>query len=71
MAAGYRFRVSIDNLTGTEADTASFKEAVYRQVKAYCENGLPVRTALFREALLDFYNTKPALCIEDFNIDTL
>lgn len=70
-AAGSRFRVSIDNLNGSEADTAAFKNAVYQQVKVYCENGLSVRAKTFREALCHFYGTSLQLKPEDFNLESL
>ena len=70
-AAGYRFRVSIDNLNGSEADTDSFKEAVYQQVKTYCQAGLPARTEIFRQALCTFYGTSRELKIEDFDKELL
>ncbi len=71
MAAGSPFRVSIDNLNGSEADTAAFKQAVYEQVKVYCEKGLPLRADLFRRSLCAFYGTSPDLKIEDFRLDLL
>jgi elongation factor P hydroxylase len=70
-AAGYRFRISIDNLDGTPSDTEDFKKAVYQQVKTYCEQGLPSRAEIFRLALCRFYGTSPLLKIEDFDIDQI
>ncbi|TQV67782.1 elongation factor P hydroxylase [Exilibacterium tricleocarpae] len=54
-AAGYRFRVSADNLNGGAAPSADFLGAIYRQVLAYCEGGLPARAAAFTGALAAFY----------------
>lgn len=70
-AAGSPFRVSIDNLNGSESETDEFKLAVYQQVKTYCENGLSARAELFRRALCDFYRTPPLLKIEDFDLANL
>lgn len=70
-AAGSRFRVSIDNLNGSEADTNAFKEAVYQQVKVYCEKGLSERAKKFRNALCHFYGTSQDLKAEDFDLTTL
>lgn len=70
-AANFPFRVSIDNLNGEESDTTEFKLAVYQQVKTYCENGLPTRAEIFRNALRHFYDSKPSLLIDDFDISTL
>lgn len=66
-AAGFRFRVSIDNLNGAEMDVSSFKLAIYQQVKKYCEHGLSDRAAIFRNALCRFYGTQLGLKIADFN----
>ncbi|MBS0626804.1 MAG: elongation factor P hydroxylase [Verrucomicrobia bacterium] len=70
-ATGYRFYPSIDNLNGSESDTYTFKLNVYRQVKTYCEKGLPDRARIFREALCQFYKTKPSLEFEDFDIQKI
>lgn len=70
-AAGYSFRVSIDNLNGLESDTSAFKRGIYQQVKSYCEQGLPKRAEIFRLALCHFYNSPLNLKIEDFDIKTL
>lgn len=71
VAANHRFRVSIDNLNGKESDTLAFKLAVYDQVKAYCQKGLPKRADLFRRALCDFYHTVLPLTIDQFDIETI
>lgn len=70
-AAGFRFRVSLDNLNGSEADTSAFKEAVYNQVKIYCEKGLPKRAEIFHLALCRFYGTGQQLKIEEFDISSI
>lgn len=67
-AAGYRFRVSIDNLHGNESDTEAFKLAVYQQVQTYCERGLSKRAEMFRQALCQYYQISPILKWDDFNI---
>jgi len=71
MAASSPFRVSIDNLNGTESETDAFKQAVYQQVKTYCERGLSERAELFRRTLCTFYHTSPLLKVEDFDIAAL
>lgn len=68
MAAKSPFRVSVDNLNGKETDTLAFKDAVYNQVKTYCENGLPARAKTFRDALVAFYNSKSSLDFADFSL---
>ncbi len=70
-AANFRFRVSIDNLNGKEADTLAFKMAVHEQVRAYSEKGLPKRAETFRNALCHFYNTPLHLTFEDFPFSAL
>ncbi|RUR11131.1 elongation factor P hydroxylase [Legionella sp. km772] len=71
VAAGHKFRVSIDNLNGDEADTVAFKKAVYRQVVHHCEHGLTNRTARFRRALCQFYQTSLELKAEQFDVNLL
>lgn len=70
-AANFRFRVSIDNLNGSEADTNAFKQAVHSQVHAYCQKGLPKRAQTFHQALCLFYHTNPVLQADDFSIEFL
>ncbi|MCX7117886.1 MAG: elongation factor P hydroxylase [Legionellales bacterium] len=65
-ATGYRFQVSIDNLNGSDGEPHEFKEAIYQQVKTYCDEGLSERAAHFRRALCDFYKRDHRLNIEDF-----
>jgi elongation factor P hydroxylase len=71
LASAYRFRVSIDNLNGSESDSADFKRAIVAQVKEYCEKGLPARAEIFRNALCRFYGTPINLLFDDFGIQTL
>jgi elongation factor P hydroxylase len=71
VAAGHKFRVSIDNLNGDEADTHVFKSAVHNQVVHYCRNGLPIRTQHFRSALCHFYQTPLDLEETQFVFETL
>lgn len=70
-ATGHKFRISVDNLNGEEADTAAFKAAVYAQVLKYCESGLPVRANYFRNVLASFYNQPAVLNSSDFSSEEL
>lgn len=70
-AAGYSFRVSIDNLNGVESDSSAFKDAIYQQLLTYCEKGLPERAKLFRHRLAQFYKTNLDLKAEDFSREAL
>lgn len=71
MAAGHPFRISLDNLNGSELDTSSFKQAIHQQIKTYCEQGLAERTETLRLALCHFYKTELTLKIENFDITTI
>lgn len=70
-ASGHKFRVSIDNLNGEEADATGFKQAIYEQVLAYCACGLSERANIFREALSQFYKQPLLLDGNDFSLDEL
>ncbi|MES2122969.1 MAG: elongation factor P hydroxylase [Chlamydiota bacterium] len=70
-AAGCPFRLSIDNLSGKESDPSAFIQAVYSQVKTYCEQGLSVRAKRFRESICLFYGTPLSLQLNDFDIGSL
>lgn len=70
-ASKHPFRVSLDNLNGEESDVASFKQAVYEQVKIYCAKGLHPRAERFRKALCAFYKTKSLLQAQDFSLEEL
>lgn len=71
VAAGHKFRVSIDNLNGDEADTLAFKQAVHNQVLNYCKQGLSQRAQHLRSALCDFYKTSESLGESQFQLDSL
>ncbi|MBS0619850.1 MAG: elongation factor P hydroxylase [Verrucomicrobia bacterium] len=70
-AAGYPFRLSLDNLNGNAPDSRAFVEAVHNQVKIYCGQGLSVRASTFRSALCLFYKTPIDLDITDFDLDSI
>lgn len=58
VAAGFRFHISVDNLSGGGAcDEARFRQNVLAQAKRYLETGLPPRGQQFFDALLEFYGT--------------
>ncbi len=67
VAAGIRFRVSVDNLNGEPTDSGAFKMAVHGQVKRYIEHGLPQRAELFRQALCTYYGTPTGLDVSSFD----
>lgn len=59
LSCGFKFDVSVDNLSGIEIDRQAFKHKVYQQVLHYLENGFSQRTTLLIKACADFYNTTP------------
>jgi elongation factor P hydroxylase len=54
-AAGWRFRVSADNLNSGLGPSEAFQRAIHRQVLTYCELGVSGRVKAFLEALLGHY----------------
>lgn len=70
-AAGCRFFVSADNLSGEPTDNAGFKQRVLEQVTTYCRDGLPERAALFREALCGFYGTSTEPDLGRFQLEVI
>jgi elongation factor P hydroxylase len=70
-AAGCRFFISADNLSGEPTDAADFRREVHRQVMRYCEEGLPQRAQQFRSALCGFYGTDPVLDAPGFSLQSL
>ncbi|PAV26749.1 hypothetical protein CF392_04075 [Tamilnaduibacter salinus] len=58
-AAGFRFHISLDNLSGDgAADEARFRRAVSQQALRYLDQGLPVRAKRFCDALLEAYGQR-------------
>jgi elongation factor P hydroxylase len=65
-AAGYRFRLSADNLSGGQQVSANFKKSVYRQACDYREDGLPDRASAFFRALAEHYGNSTSL--QDYSL---
>lgn len=57
LAAGVKFRVSIDNLQGEETCSKKFESAVENQLMHFIEAGFNARTQRFLDALHKFYGT--------------
>lgn len=57
-AAGFKFDVSLDNVSGITNNRFAFKHNVYQQVLLYLYKGFPARAALFIESLQAFYRTE-------------
>lgn len=56
-AAGFRFRVSVDNLNGSPGDTSGFSHNVDLKAQEYLDHGLPGRAQRFFDALSEYYQT--------------
>lgn len=67
-ACGYRFRISLDNLSGEIPSSSSFLQAVYEQVCTYIQSGLNERAGVFRRELARFYAQPAALALSRFNL---
>jgi elongation factor P hydroxylase len=57
IAAGFRFNVSADNLSGAPVDLAAFRQRVYDELCRYWERGFPPRAQRFIDRLCAFYGT--------------
>jgi len=72
VAAGHKFRVSTDNLSGEGAyDADSFKRNVHREVLRRLREGLPERTRQFTQALIARYRPGLVLASELFELSNL
>ncbi|MBB5322430.1 hypothetical protein HNR38_002931 [Marinobacter oulmenensis] len=59
VAAGSRFNISVDNLSGDgAADERAFRRQVRSQAERYLSQGLPDRAQLFFDSLAHFYGTQ-------------
>lgn len=65
-AAGFRFRISVDNLSGEPTDPKPFADAVYAQVGRYLRVGYSVRAQRLVTALQRFYGREGGLSFADF-----
>ncbi|QSP93586.1 elongation factor P hydroxylase [Marinobacter salinisoli] len=69
LAAGARFHISVDNLSGDGAsDEAGFRQKVRAQAERYLFQGLPERANEFFNALQSFYGTRESI-IKDWRQD--
>lgn len=55
IAAGSRFRVSVDNLSGIPVDREGFSRQVYRELEGFAKRGFPDRAQRFIDVLCGFY----------------
>ena len=70
-AAGIRFRVSADNIAGNNIASDTFKKNIYLQTLRYLNNSLPTRAELFKQALLEFYQSTHLFSKETFLLTDL
>ncbi len=64
IAAGTRFHISVDNLSGDgAANEQAFRQGVRAQASHYLTHGLPHRAGLLLDALKTFYGTTDAHAI--------
>lgn len=70
-AAGYRFRISADNVEQGLSASDAFTRAVTSQVRHYCETGLAPRPQQFLQALIHYYKTDDALDKDTFRAEAL
>ncbi|QUM88360.1 elongation factor P hydroxylase [Moritella sp. 36] len=66
VAAGAKYRVSVDNVSDIVIDRLAFQHKIHKQVQIYLEKGLSTRTQALVSALKAFYKTKP-LTLADFD----
>ncbi len=67
VAAGHRFRISVDNLNGEPTDPQPFKQAVYQQVQHYVRVGLSQRAEAFRVAISRHYGIREPINMACFD----
>lgn len=70
-AAGYPFRVSLDNLSDVQVDARRFKRNVVIQARNYCRRGLPPRAAQLVPVLIDRYGSATPLAIARYSFSAI
>jgi len=58
IAAGFPFRVSIDNLSGIDVDRTGFEQRVRDAFRCFQRNGFPLRARRFIDTLSSFYGVQ-------------
>ena len=67
VACGFRFQLSVDNLSNVAVDYAGFETKVFSQVERYVQQGLPTRAEVFFTALADFYQQSASMQLTRFS----
>lgn len=65
------FRLSADNLNSDSGPSESFRLAVFKQVKVYCEFGLPKRANQFTHALAELFSSENPLSAQHYSLREL
>ena len=70
VAAGFRFRISADNLNGAGQVSDDFKRAVWQQTQTFCTQVMPISAVVFANSLsVTFggkkYDEKSSYLLED------
>lgn len=71
MAAGFRFRVSCDNLLSGPFDLDLFKTNIHQEVLRRLAQGLPLRTQRLVDALIQHYQPGYILSADCFAVENL
>ncbi|CBL44385.1 hypothetical protein HDN1F_08020 [gamma proteobacterium HdN1] len=70
-SAGFRYRVSCDNLLGGPFDLQAFKQSIHAEVLRRFQTGLAPRTQCLVDAFLEFYQPGKVLVAADFSLADL
>jgi elongation factor P hydroxylase len=71
VAAGHKFYISADNLSGESTDNSAFKQAVYEQVECYLTKGLSERATCLKAALCRYYGVDPSFTLDQFDLNSV
>lgn len=70
VAAGSRFNLSLDNLSGAQSGREeAFRGNVQRQARSYMQEGMPRRAGIFLQALVMNYRAGAPVCVDEIEFD--
>lgn len=70
VAAGSRFNLSLDNLSGAQSGREeAFRGNVQRQARSYLQEGMPRRAYLFQQALVTHYRPGAPVQVDELHFD--
>lgn len=71
VAAGSRFNLSLDNLSGAQSGREeAFRRNVQRQAQSYIQGAMPRRARLFQQALVAHYRAGDDVRIDEFLLES-